>query len=191
MFDSGRVVDTIKQLCKENNIKISDLENNLGLSKGNISRWTQSCPNAIKVLYDMAHILNTSVDYILGTYVNQNTSNNKADTLNQLILDTKSRGVEWLKIESSKAKKIPIIRYVNDSVYNTRTLAYETNYNNFHLIFVGDTFDDENQLYIESNNDYILASDNDSFAKQLHIAITDKNKSVLDEFFSNTKEATN
>lgn len=191
MFDSGRVVDTIKQLCKENNIKISDLENNLGLSKGNISRWTQSCPNAIKVLYDMAHILNTSVDYILGTYVNQNTSNNKADTLNQLILDTKSRGVEWVKIESSKAKKIPIIRYVNDSVYNTRTLAYETNYNNFHLIFVGDTFDDENQLYIESNNDYILASDNDSFAKQLHIAITDKNKSVLDEFFSNTKEATN
>ena len=191
MFNSGRVVDTIKQLCKENNIKISDLENNLGLSKGNISRWTQSCPNAIKVLYDMAHILNTSVDYILGTYVNQNTSNNKADTLNQLILDTKSRGVEWVKIESSKAKKIPIIRYVNDSVYNTRTLAYETNYNNFHLIFVGDTFDDENQLYIESNNDYILASDNDSFAKQLHIAITDKNKSVLDEFFSNTKEATN
>ena len=191
MFDSGRVVDTIKQLCKENNIKISDLENNLGLSKGNISRWTQSCPNAIKVLYDMADILNTSVDYILGTYVDQNTNNNKADTLNQLILDTKSRGVEWVKIESSKAKKIPIIRYVNDSVYNTRTLAYETNYNNFHLIFVGDTFDDENQLYIESNNDYILASDNDSFAKQLHIAITDKNKSVLDEFFSNTKEATN
>lgn len=191
MFDSGRVVDTIKQLCKENNIKISDLENNLGLSKGNISRWTQSCPNAIKVLYDMADILNTSVDYILGTYVDQNTNNNKADTLNQLILDTKSRGVEWLKIESSKAKKIPIIRYVNDSVYNTRILAYETNYNNFHLIFVGDTFDDENQLYIESNNDYILASDNDSFAKQLHIAITDKNKSVLDEFFSNTKEATN
>ena len=191
MFDSGRVVDTIKQLCKENNIKISDLENNLGLSKGNISRWTQSCPNAIKVLQDMAHILNTSVDYILGTYVNQNTSNNKADTLNQLILDTKSRGVEWVKIESSKAKKIPIIRYVNDSVYNTRTLAYETNYNNFHLIFVGDTFDDENQLYIESNNDYILASDNDSFAKQLHIAITDTNKNVLNEFFSNTKEATN
>lgn len=191
MFDSGRVVDTIKQLCKENNIKISDLENQLGLSKGNISRWTQSCPNAIKVLYDMADILNTSVDYILGTYVDQNTNNNKADTLNQLILDTKSRGVEWLKIESSKAKKIPIIRYVNDSVYNTRTLAYETNYNNFHLIFVGDTFDDENQLYIESNNDYILASDNDSFAKQLHIAITDKNKSVLNEFFSNTKEATN
>lgn len=191
MFDSGRVVDTIKQLCKENNIKISDLENNLGLSKGNISRWTQSCPNAIKVLYDMAHILNTSVDYILGTYVNQNTSNNKADTLNQLILDTKSRGVEWLKIEPSKAKKIPIIRYVNDSVYNTRTLAYETNYNNFHLIFVCDTFDNENQLYIESNNDYILASDNDSFAKQLHIAITDTNKNVLNEFFSNTKEATN
>lgn len=191
MFNSRRVVDTIKQLCKENNIKISDLENQLGLSKGNISRWTQSCPNAIKVLYDMANILNTSVDYILGTYVDQNTNNNKADTLNQLILDTKSRGVEWLKIESSKAKKIPIIRYVNDSVYNTRTLAYETNYNNFHLIFVCDTFDDENQLYIESNNDYILASDNDSFAKQLHIAITDKNKSVLDEFFSNTKEATN
>ena len=191
MFDSGRVVDTIKQLCKENNIKISDLENNLGLSKGNISRWTQSCPNAIKVLYDMADILNTSVDYILGTYVDQNTNNNKADTLNQLILDTKSSGVEWLKIESSKAKKIPIIRYVNDSVYNTRTLAYETNYNNFHLIFVGDTFDDENQLYIESNNDYILASDNDSFAKQLHIAITDTNKNVLNEFFSNTKEATN
>lgn len=51
MFNSRRVVDTIKQLCKENNIKISDLENNLGLSKGNISRWTQSCPNAIKVLY--------------------------------------------------------------------------------------------------------------------------------------------
>ena len=191
MFDSGRVVDTIKQLCKENNIKISDLESNLGLSKGNISRWTQSCPNAIKVLYDMADILNTSVDYILGTYVDQNTNNNKADTLNQLILDTKSRGVEWVKIESSKAKKIPIIRYVNDSVYNTRTLAYETNYNNFHLIFVGDTFDDENQLYIESNNDYILASDNDSFAKQLHIAITDTNKNVLNEFFSNTKEATN
>lgn len=190
MFNSRRVVDTIKQLCKENNIKISDLENNLGLSKGNISRWTQSCPNAIKVLYDMADILNTSVDYILGTYVDQNTNNNKADTLNQLILNTKSRGVEWTKIESSKAKKIPIISYVNDSVYNTRTLAYETSYNDFHLIFVGDTFEDENQLYIESNNDYILASDNDSFAKQLRIAITDTNKNILNEFFSNNKEAT-
>lgn len=190
MFDSRRVVDTIKQLCKENNIKISDLENQLGLSKGNISRWTQSCPKSIKVLYDIANMLNTSVDYILGTYVDQNTQNNKADTLNQLILNTKSRGVEWTKIESSKAKKIPIISYVNDSVYNTRTLAYETSYNDFHLIFVGDTFEDENQLYIESNNDYILASDNDSFAKQLHIAITDTNKNILNEFFSSNKEAT-
>lgn len=187
MFDSGRVVDTIKQLCKENNIKISDLESQLGLSKGNISRWSTSCPKAIKVLYDMANTLNTSVDYILGTYVDQNTQNNKADTLNQLILDTKSRGVEWSKIKSSKAKKIPIISYVNDSVYNTRTLAYETSYNDFHLIFVGDTFEDENQLYIESNNDYILASDNDSFAKQLRIAITDTNKNILNEFFSSNK----
>ena len=183
MFDSEQMVLKIKQLCKENSIKVCDLENAVGLSKGNISRWAKSCPSSIIALSQMANILNTSVDYILSTDHDNNAESGKSTTLNNLIKETEGRGVEWVKIPYSKSKKIPVIKCINDYIYE-KIFAYETNFLNQHLIFV--CYDETQicELYIENNNEYIIICNNDSYSKRLRIAIDSLKQKIANDFFN-------
>ncbi|MGS0666415.1 helix-turn-helix domain-containing protein [Staphylococcus arlettae] len=62
---TSNIGESIKTLCKANNIPFSKLEKETGISNGQISRWVASSPsveNANKV----ADYFNVSIDYLLG-----------------------------------------------------------------------------------------------------------------------------
>lgn len=183
MLDSTKMVETINQLCKENNIKIYDLEERIGVSKGNISRWANACPSSIVALYKIAEILNTSVDYILNTNYNSNQSG-KAETLNNLIQQTSDRRVEWSKLSYVKAKHISVINCANELVYNSNLLVYDTIFRDKHLIFVCYSLNKKYELYIENNNEYIIICNNDSYAKRLYVSIYNEKQNVINDFFN-------
>ena len=184
MFNGESMVENIKTLCREHNIKISDLEKKIGVSKGNISRWAKSCPSPIISLSQIATILNTSVDYILNIECIPPSKSDKNSTLNTLIEKTINREVEWEKISYTKGKKIPIINCTNEPTYNNNVQAYSSFFKNNHLIFVFYHSTDNCELYIEDNNEYIIVCNNDSYAKRLKNAINNKKQNILKDFFN-------
>nr|WP_302600232.1 helix-turn-helix transcriptional regulator [uncultured Cellulosilyticum sp.] len=59
------IVDRIKQLCASKSTNMANLERELGLSKGSISKWSKSSPNSDS-LPKIADYFHVSVDYLLG-----------------------------------------------------------------------------------------------------------------------------
>lgn len=183
MVDSAKMIEKVKILCKENGIKIADLENKLGLSQGNLSRWAKSCPLAIITLAQIAEILNTSVDYLLDTGSSY-SNNGRSNTLNNLIEQTGDRRVEWKKLSYSKSKQIPEIKCVNELVYDSNVYAYDTKFLDKHLLFVHYKNNNISELYLENNNEYIMICDNDSFAQRLYKTINNEKQNIINEFFN-------
>ena len=137
MFDSNEMIEKIKLACKERKIKLYKLESDIGLSTGTLSRWTKSCPTSIETLYRIAEELNISVDYLLGINVTNKknrSSSNKQEALNSIIQQTCAGDIKWKKIPFSKWEKIQIINAINEVVYDNEIQAYETNFNNYHLV---------------------------------------------------------
>lgn len=76
-------------------------------------------------------------------------------------------GLIYLYILYLKSKKIPVIKCVNEIVYEENVSVYETNFNNKHLIFVSYKNTCTNQLFIENNNDYIIVCNNNSYTEKI------------------------
>lgn len=55
----------IKELCKEHNISIFELENEIGISRGVLYTWKKSAPSIEKV-YKVAKYFNVSIDYLVN-----------------------------------------------------------------------------------------------------------------------------
>ncbi|MCL2053135.1 MAG: helix-turn-helix domain-containing protein [Oscillospiraceae bacterium] len=56
----------LENLCKENNVKISPLLKELGLSVGAISRWKKGIFPSAETLMRLSKRFNCSIDYLLG-----------------------------------------------------------------------------------------------------------------------------
>lgn len=55
----------IKDLCEKNNISVYQLEKELGLSTGSVSKWEKSIPRADTLLKVAKHF-NVSINYLLS-----------------------------------------------------------------------------------------------------------------------------
>lgn len=62
------LVDRIRTLAKQRDMSLPQLEVELGLGNGTISRWRTSSPNTDK-LQKIADYFNVSMDYLLGRNV--------------------------------------------------------------------------------------------------------------------------
>nr|DAY13713.1 MAG TPA: repressor protein [Caudoviricetes sp.] len=59
------IVDRIRALCSERKITIAELERNLGLGAGTVSRWDARVPGTDKI-QKVAEYFDVSTDYLLG-----------------------------------------------------------------------------------------------------------------------------
>ena len=57
--------DQLKKACKENNIALTTLLKEFGMSVGNATRWKNGGVPSIEVLKKIAKRLNVSTDYLL------------------------------------------------------------------------------------------------------------------------------
>ncbi|POO87856.1 helix-turn-helix transcriptional regulator [Clostridium sp. 3-3] len=64
-MNNETIVNSIKILCKKNNITASQLEKEIGLSQGLISKWQKTVPSLDKVI-DIADYFHVSLDDVIG-----------------------------------------------------------------------------------------------------------------------------
>lgn len=121
-MNNTRLLENIKNLCKENGIGTTQLEKTLGISAGVIGRWNKSDPSLSKVIA-IAKYFNVSLDYLV--YGPDTTINNKfIETLQQLTFDNIIQWQEILFIKNKEIKtdvpvkyKFPIISKCPDPYY--------------------------------------------------------------------------
>lgn len=88
-MDNEQLVKSIRQLCKNRNIAISQLENDLNFGAGLISRWSKNSPSIDKIV-DIANYFHVSIDEVVGY---NNIVNDKF--LEKLIAQTEEQVIQW------------------------------------------------------------------------------------------------
>ena len=64
-MNNEKIVNSIKKLCKKHNITANQLECEVGLSQGLISRWLKTTPSLDKII-NIADYFNVSLDEVIG-----------------------------------------------------------------------------------------------------------------------------
>lgn len=75
-FAELTLVDKIRSLARQRDLSLPQLETELGLGNGTISRWKSSSPNTDK-LQKIADYFNVSMDYLLGRDVRLNSKDER------------------------------------------------------------------------------------------------------------------
>lgn len=112
------LLDSIKSLCKRDNITITTLEKNLGISQGLISRWGKTDPSLSKVI-DVANYFKISLDELVRF-------NKINDTfINKLIIETENKNLKWHSYnDSQKNPKQFNNNYAKDQYINNDKWCY-------------------------------------------------------------------
>lgn len=95
-MDNNIIVDSIKKLCKDKNITVSQLEKEIGLSQGLVSKWMNTTPSLDKIV-DIADYFRVTLDEVVGY---------KQDDifLNMLHDLTNSKKIRWSIIKKDYVK---------------------------------------------------------------------------------------
>lgn len=92
-MSNEKIVKSIKELCKKHGITANQLESEVGLSQGLISRWLKTTPSLDKII-DIADYFNVSLDEVIGR--RKNTSNQNDLFVNQIYEMTQNGELEWI-----------------------------------------------------------------------------------------------
>lgn len=129
------IVDSIKALCKNKNLSASQLEKEIGLSQGLISKWTKTMPSLDKII-DIADYFHVSLDKVVGYKLN--TSDNFISILINRTLD---KTIIWHSPENDIAVKLYTNNDLINNVYINNDelveLTYYTEYKNGYISVYG------------------------------------------------------
>lgn len=88
-MNNDAIVSSIKQLCKNNNITVTQLEEETGMSQGLVSKWKDKTPSLDKII-DIADYFHVSLDEVVG--YNQNIDD---EFLKLLCEKTEDGSIKW------------------------------------------------------------------------------------------------
>lgn len=103
-MDNNIIVDSIKKLCKDKSITVSQLEKEIGLSQGLVSKWMNTTPSLDKII-DIADYFHVSLDEVVG--YNQNLND---EFLNKLYHQTEEKLIYWKLVTKDSATEYPNIK---------------------------------------------------------------------------------
>lgn len=103
-MDNNIIVDSIKKLCKDKNITVSQLEKETGLSQGLVSKWMNTTPSLDKII-NIADYFHVSIDEVVGY---------KQDDIfiNMLCELTNNKKIKWFIINNDTTEKVANIHRV-------------------------------------------------------------------------------
>lgn len=185
---NNNIVQTIKRLCKEEQIKLSDLEIQSDLSKGAISRWKNELPKSIISLIKISQILNVSVDYLLGIDNSRSSSDNNS-IIELIISKTIKYEIEWEKISYSKLKNDPL-NIIHKKFFDSY-ITYTTQIKDNKIIFI---YTDEGYLgynyylFLNKNGEYIPIEYKESEINRLFKLISTQGKRAIVELLDDLRE---
>lgn len=141
-MDNEQLVKSIRQLCKNKNIAISQLENELNFGAGLISRWNKNSPSIDKIV-DIADYFHVSIDEVVG---HNNIINDKF--LEKLISQTEKKIIQWNAYDNDNKNKEQPKQYFGLDISNYDFLD-QADIDNFFETHK------ENSYYCEINSTYI------------------------------------
>lgn len=161
-MDNKTIVDSIKKICKNNSITVSQLEKEIGLSQGLVSKWMNTTPSLDKIV-DIADYFHVSIDEVVGYKINTNDV-----FLNKLHEQTENDFITWENCETmnqngSKVKQYSDFKMPGQYIgeYEKET-SYATCFNSGYIVMYAYHKDDQiiNPynliLFIQPNNDAYL-----------------------------------
>lgn len=135
-MNNETLIMSIKQLCQNRNISVSQLENDLGFSPSLISRWKDKNPNIDRII-DIADYFHVSLDEVVGR--NQNLDD---EFITKLYNQTNNGLITWqlvtedIKDEYPQIKLFDVVedehQLYDEESYNQK--HYATKYNNGYII---------------------------------------------------------
>ncbi len=152
-MDNELLVKSIRELCKKNNIAISQLENELHFGAGLISRWVKSSPSIDRII-DIADYFHVSIDEVVGRTIKSNSE----EFINTLYDMTINNTINW-EIHTDQISKLESDErfYLEDDGFENRELFVSSYKNGFFLLYCqydeekGSISDIEIQIYIRSD----------------------------------------
>lgn len=102
MINNELIVSSIKRLCKDNNITVNQLEKEIGMSQGLVSKWKDKIPSLDKII-DIADYFHVTLDEVVGR--NQNNHDENYDFISTIIKQTKIKELQWEDILFTKLDK--------------------------------------------------------------------------------------
>ena len=110
-MNNEAIVTSIKKLCKNNNITVTQLEKEVGMSQGLVSKWKDKVPSLDKII-DIADYFHVTIDEVVGR--NQNTIND--DFLRVVYNRTSSKEIQWNGFDNV-TNEFGIEQYHNADIY--------------------------------------------------------------------------
>lgn len=117
-MDNELLVKSIKKLCKNNNISISQLENALNFSPSLISRWKDKNPNIDRII-DIADYFQISIDEVVGRKISDNIF------INKLIENTQKKSIKWNAYNNSDSDP-KFYYYQKSGLFSESEVFYHT-----------------------------------------------------------------
>lgn len=133
-MDNEQLVKSIRQLCKDKNIAISQLESDLNFGAGLISRWSKNSPSIDKIV-DIADYFHVSIDEVVGYKQNLND-----DFLNKLYEQTQNDSITWENCETMNQNGSMVKQYSDFEMpgafigEDDKETSYATCFNNGYII---------------------------------------------------------
>ena len=161
-MDNELLVKSIRELCKKNNVAVSQLENNLSFGAGLISRWVKSSPTLDKIV-DIADYFHVTLDEVVGYKLNIND-----EFLNKLHEQTENGSITWEKCETMIQRGFKVKQYSDFDMPGQyigefeKETSYATCFNSGYIIMYAYHRDDQIitpynlVLFIQPNNNASL-----------------------------------
>lgn len=133
-MDNELLVKSIRELCKKNNIAISQLEGDLKFGAGLISRWTKNSPSLDKIV-DIADYFHVSLDEVVG-YKRSFSENQTLKFINSVYEQTKTNELVWYAFDKNHSVKFKNVYIFTEENYNGwEKEFYYSKYQNGYFLF--------------------------------------------------------
>ena len=128
MLNNEMLLKNIKYLCDKHNIKITNLEKELGFGAGIITRWGNNADPSLSKIIDIANYFRISLDEVVGYNQNKND-----EFLSVLIKITEEQIATWHKAENNDS----VVQFCGLKIFREKEfteLQYHSQYNNGYFI---------------------------------------------------------
>ena len=130
------LVKSIREICKENKITPSQLENELGFGAGLISRWSKNSPSLDKIV-DIADYFNITIDELIGRSSNNDKKCNDDNLVMSIIKLTEDETLKWKKIDDYEEEEINDRSYEDlFDLYDEEIEIYKAKYNESFIFLI-------------------------------------------------------
>lgn len=140
-MDNQRFVYNIRAVCREKNISISQVEQDLGWSSGLISRWTKTCPSFEKVAALVTY-LGIPYERLLENGTSPPVGEKKPELAKRLASYTKSGSAVWQPCSQDEELRQLISPLAEEGCLVDTALCYRYNEGFFFIIMA-----EEGQIY--------------------------------------------